>query len=93
MRLPKGMIEHLAHTIVRDLLAKDLITTTGSTNDLIARVRHVITEDLLVEDRLNEEVRDLLKEHATDLAKGNIEYQKMFMLVKRKLIKERGLIL
>ncbi|RMF90793.1 MAG: DUF507 family protein [Nitrospinota bacterium] len=94
MRLRKEMIAHLAKTLVHDLLKRKAIEIPPEKEEeIIGRVRHVITEDLLVEDRLNEEVREILKAYAADMARGNIEYQKMFALVKRKLIKERGLIL
>jgi hypothetical protein len=94
MRLPKEIIEYLAQTIVHDLLAKGLITIVPEQQEeLIGRIKHVITEDLLVEDHLNDEVRELLQEHASDMAKGQVEYQKMFLLVKRRLVRERGLIL
>jgi hypothetical protein len=42
---------------------------------------------------LNEEVRDILEQHQEEINKGNIDYQKMFMMIKRKLAQERGLVL
>jgi hypothetical protein len=47
----------------------------------------------MVEDRLNEEVKDLLPAHTYDNERGNIDYARMFTMVKRKLVQERGLIL
>ena len=47
----------------------------------------------MVEDRLNDEVRQLLEEHADKMAGGSVEYHEMFKLVKAKLVRERKLIL
>ncbi len=52
-----------------------------------------MTEELQVEDRLNEQVKELLRAHSGEFARGDADYYKMFALVKRKLAQERGLIL
>jgi hypothetical protein len=56
-------------------------------------IREVITEDLQVEDRLNDEVKALLRAFSNEFNRGEADYQKMFTMVKRKLVQERGLIL
>jgi hypothetical protein len=47
----------------------------------------------MVEDRLNEEVKELLRAHTAEIERGNIDYARMFTMVKRQLVRERGLIL
>jgi hypothetical protein len=56
-------------------------------------IAQVITDDLQVEDRLNDEVREVLVQHATEMQRSNITYSEMFKMVKRKLAKEKGIIL
>jgi hypothetical protein len=46
-----------------------------------------------VEDRLNEEVREFLKGHASEIEKGRLDYRRLFDLTKQKLVKERNLVL
>ena len=41
----------------------------------------------------SEEVKELLRAHTTEIERGNIDYARMFTMVKRKLVQERGLIL
>jgi hypothetical protein len=48
---------------------------------------------LSVEDRLNAEVRQLLKAYEQQIDQGQVDYQKMFQMVKQKLVRERGIIL
>ena len=93
MRLRKKMVEHVAETVTTSLLDKELITIDGSAEALAAEIRRLITEDLLVEDRLNEEVKEILRAHTDAIDRGNIDYARMFAMVKKQLVKERGLIL
>ena len=59
----------------------------------VEQLDHAILEELLVEDRLNAEVRQLLKVYEQDIERGHVDYQRMFTLVKGKLARERGIIL
>ncbi len=93
MRLRREMIQRLAQAVARDLLEKGCAQSVGSREKLEGRVREIISEDLQVEDRLNEEVKDLLRAYSSEFARGEADYHKMFSMVKRKLAQERGLIL
>lgn len=93
MRLRRKMIEYVAQTVTEALLERDLITLAIPVDTLTAEVRRLITDDLLVEDRLNDEVKQILQAHTSAIDRGNIDYSRMFAMVKRQLVKERGLIL
>jgi hypothetical protein len=53
----------------------------------------VFRDDLAVEDRLNEEVREILEKHNEEISRGDIDYQEMFRKIKTKLARERKIIL
>lgn len=93
MRLRRKMIDYVAQTITDNLLANGLLTLETSADAVTAECRRLITEDLLVEDRLNDEVKEILNAHTNEMDRGNIDYARMFSMVKRQLVKERGLIL
>jgi hypothetical protein len=93
MRLRKKLIDYVAQTVAMSLLDKELLTLDGSAEALTAEIRRLITEDLLVEDRLNEEVKNILRAHTSEIERANIDYARMFAMVKKQLVKERGLIL
>jgi uncharacterized protein len=93
MRLRREMIQHLAQAIVRDLSDKGGIQMLGERAKAEELVREVITEELQVEDRLNDEVKALLRAFSNEFSRGEADYHKMFTMVKRKLVQERGLIL
>jgi len=46
-----------------------------------------------VEDRLNAEVRRMMQPYERDIEQGKVDYQKMFTMIKQKLVRERGIIL
>lgn len=93
MRLRREMVQYLAQAIARDLNTKGCIQMLGEREKVEELVREVITEDLQVEDRLNDEVKELLRAFSNEFNKGEADYHKMFTMVKRKLVQERGLIL
>ncbi|MBV9265210.1 MAG: DUF507 family protein [Acidobacteriaceae bacterium] len=55
-------------------------------------VAEVIEEDLSVEDRLNDEVRDLLEDYSEYMRRENVSYQEMFRRVKNQLLAQRKVI-
>jgi hypothetical protein len=93
MRLRRKMIDYVTKTVTDNLLEKELVTLEIPAETMAAEIRRLITEDLLVEDRLNEEVKEILRAHTDEIDRGNIDYARMFTMVKKKLVRERGLIL
>ena len=92
MRLRKKQIESISENIVEELLRENSLKCKDI-GELKASIRKQITEDLMVEDKLNDEVRKILDEHSSQIRQGSIEYHKMFRLVKEKLARERKIIL
>lgn len=93
MRLRRDMVHYLAQAIVRDLIDKGFMHTLAERPRAAELVRDVITEELQIEDRLNDEVKDLLRAYSNEFSRGEADYNKMFVMVKRKLVQDRGLIL
>jgi len=78
---------------VMESLVKNGFIQADKMDDSIALVDKTILDDLMVEDKLNEDVRQILDQHAGEVQREGIEYHRMFNLVKAKLAKERNLIL
>jgi hypothetical protein len=93
MRLNTIRIHQMAATVIERLEAQGLLQIQGKTDLVVQQLETAITTELQVEDRLNADVRELLKQFDQEFAAGRADYQKMFSMVKQKLIKERGLIL
>jgi hypothetical protein len=93
MRLRRDIIQYLAQAVARDLSDKGCVQVLADREKVEDLLREVITEDLQVEDRLNDEVKMLLQAFSNEFNRGEADYHKMFTMVKRKLVQERGLIL
>ena len=65
----------------------------SSPESLTERLRKVMQDEIGVEDRLNEEVRQILTDHAEEMRRTNVSYQEMFKKVKGELARQRKLIL
>ncbi len=93
MRVPKSWVPILAKRISENLTIREAVKITVPMDKFIERTEEIMMEELMVEDRLNEEVRELLKKHATDIERGRMDYRRLFELTKQKLVKERNLVL
>ena len=56
------------------------------------KISEVITEELSAEDRLNDEVRDLLSQYSEYMRREGVSYQEMFRRIKNTLISQRKVI-
>ncbi len=93
MRLKEEMIEYLVRGMVDSLVKGKYFELLGKKDEVESQIRTVIRDDLLVEDRLNKEVKEILQAHSQEIDRSHVDYARMFNLIKSKLVKERGLIL
>jgi len=90
MLIAREFIGYLSRQLVRRLTPQVIETSDqNAASDLIA---HIIEEELAVEDRLNDEVRDLLSQYAEYMRRENVSYQEMFRRIKNTLISQRKVI-
>ena len=92
MRIKRELVEHISKKIVESLTKKDLIIWDEGAEKLEARIADIITQDLLIEDQLNEEVKTLLDSRTKEYERDMMDYGRVFQLVKSRLARERGLI-
>ncbi len=93
MRIPKTWVPPLAKKITDSIISKELVKPTVPIEKLRLETEELILYELSVEDRLNEEVREFLKKHASEIERGRLDYRRLFELTKQKLVKERNLVL
>ena len=92
MRLNRNQIEHLSFVILRKLIKEGKILVEDIAK-VLEEMINLITEEFLKEDRLDQEVREILSKHMDEIRRGNVEYQTMFKMIKNKLAKERNIVL
>ena len=93
MRLTKERISSISKSILESLLRKNQLILQGPKDALVLKIGHTIKEDLMVEARLDEEVKGIMKNYEEEIDRGDVDYRKMFLMIKKKLVKERDLIL
>jgi len=93
MKLKKERVSLLAKKIIEGLVSRGSISPLIPEVDLVKKIEHVITEELMVEDRLNEEVRQILKNYSDQIESGKVNYNRLFQMIKKRLVEERGIVL
>jgi uncharacterized protein len=90
MILAREFIAYLSRQLVNRLSPAAFETSNPATGaELIAQV---IEEDLSVEDRLNDEVRDLLDDYSDYMRRENVSYHEMFRRIKNQLLAQRKVV-
>jgi hypothetical protein len=92
MRLDAEEIEFLSRKIVKTLVAEEQLQIDSEPR-VVADLARIITGELQLEDRLNEEVREELSQHSSELERSNVTYTEMFKMLKRKRAREKGIVL
>jgi len=94
MLLNRDYVGHMASEVVKKLVDDKLVEVKEKDLDpVITRVRLRMIEEITVEDKVNEEVRNILTQHQDEMRRSGISYQEMFKKVKGQIARDRKLIL
>jgi hypothetical protein len=90
MLLAREFVDYVSRQVIRKLTPQWIeITDNQVAADFIAEV---VEEDLSIEDRLNDEVRDMLSQYSDYMRREGVSYQEMFRRIKNTLITQRKVI-
>jgi hypothetical protein len=92
MLLSRDYVTYMAQEVAKRLVADQMIETSA-TEQLTPRIRQAMAEELGVEDRVNEEARQILNDHSDEMRRTGVSYQEMFKKVKAQIARDRKLIL
>jgi hypothetical protein len=90
MLLAREFIAYLSHRLVKRLTPQVIETTDPEA--AAALITGVFTEELMVEDRLNDEVREILSQYSDYMRREGVSYQEMFRRIKNTFISQRKVI-
>jgi hypothetical protein len=93
VKFSKERVAVLAPSLVDKLIAGGMIEPAGDRKALAVSLERVITDELSVEDRINVEAKELMRKYETEIAKGHMDEQDLFKMIKKQLVKEKGVIL
>ena len=92
MIFSREYIGYLARRTVKHLIDAKLITTSDL-KGTEARVTVGLTDELALEDRINEEVRVILEAYSDEMRKSGAQYAEMFKKVKTELARKYKAVL
>jgi hypothetical protein len=82
----------MADAIVRRLAARKVVEVRDE--DVVrAVIRHVVSDNIAAEERLEADARQLLLDHAKMIKDSAADYRQLLGKVKEKLARDRGFIL
>jgi hypothetical protein len=90
MILSRAFVAYLAREVSKRLVNGPL--ETGDEEGVRELILWVITDELSVEDRINDEVREILEQYAEYMRRESVSYQEMFKKTKKMLLAERKII-
>src|SRR5712692_3930231 len=90
MLIAREFVAYLSRQVARRLTPTFIETTNPQA--LAELTTSLITDELEVEDRLNDEVRDILGQYSDYMRREGVSYQEMFRRIKNTLISQRKVI-
>ncbi len=90
MLLAREFVTYLSRELVKKLTPT--MVETVEPQAVADLLNEIVSEELQVEDRLNDEVREILSQYAQYMRENNVSYQEMFRRIKNTLITQRKVI-
>jgi len=90
MLLAREFIGYLSRQLVNRLSPSAFETSDPAV--AAASMAQVIEDDLSIEDKLNDEVRDMLDQYSDYMRRENVSYQEMFRKIKNQLLAQRKIM-
>lgn len=91
MRLRESQVKLICQKILETLRTKQLIQLKRNEADCLNKMVEIFIRDLKVEDDINREAERLLEQYTKNMG-DKIDREKMFQMIKKQLIKDKGLV-
>ncbi|NTU81008.1 MAG: DUF507 family protein [Chloroflexales bacterium] len=93
MKLSPEKIETLSAALVDALADVDGVLFRSSDSDLRIAIAGIVTDELMVEERLDAEIHKMLQAYKYEITMGRLNYDDLYRKMRSKLIAERRLVL
>jgi hypothetical protein len=90
MLLSREFVTYLSRQMVRRMSPGTI--ETHAPEKVAELVGEIITDELAAEDKLNDEVRDLLEEYSDYMRREGVSYQDMFRKIKNTMVQQRRIV-
>jgi hypothetical protein len=92
VRLQREYVDYVVKQLLQRLVAAEMVQLPAS-EAVAERLRSVLLEELAVEDRINDKVREYMNQYAEDIRRSGVSYQDMFKRIKSELVRREKVIL
>ena len=92
MLLNRDLVGHMAAETLKKLIETEMVEVKAP-EVVVPRLRQAMLEEITVEDRINDEARQILIQHQDQMRTSGISYQEMFKKVKAQLARDKKLVL
>ena len=93
MKLSPEKIDLLSAAIVDQLAEIDGVLFQGGDSDLRLAVNEIITDELMIEERLDAEIHKMLQAYKNEITMGRLNYDELYRKMRSRLIGERKIVL
>ena len=93
MKLSPDKIEHLSAMILDELAEIDGVLFQGNDSQLRLAIAEIMTDELMIEERLDAEVHKMLHAYKYEITMGRMNYDDLFRKLRSRLLSERKIVL
>ncbi len=90
MRINREKINHLSNVIVKDLEDSEDVSFLSESTDVRINIVRAITNELAIDDEIDEEVRRILSTYSSRLIEGTREWEILYNKHYEQEAKRRG---
>jgi hypothetical protein len=90
MLLAREFVDYISRQLIHKLTPQ--VFETPNPAGATETIANVIEDELAVEDRLNDEVREMLEQYSDYMRQEGVSYQEMFRRIKNTLLAQRKVI-
>ena len=92
MLFSKEYVGYLAKQLTKKLASSEFIEVSNEAK-VNERINQAMTDELAVEDRINDEVRAIIEAYSDEMRKSGANYQEMFKKIKNELVRKYKAVL
>ncbi len=93
MKLRKEEIQKIATVILSDLRGKSFLELLAPEDTILAHIENVLGRNIDEEAAIEDEVKKIMDQYRAQIASGSMDPQKLYMMIKKQVARERKFIL
>lgn len=92
MKLSDSQIKKLSQSLLDRLNKKNLLEPKVPTQKILEKIEGIFLADARLEQEIEDNAKKMMEKFKTQIEAGEIDYHKMYTMVKKQLMKEKKFI-